>query len=166
MRLYLYNYAVDGNWEVTLERSVVGIPHDATGMDTKATELEVGDVVVIHDNTWDYADFRVFGACLVAGPVLIQRLDKTPWKDLLWKDEVEARRVIYPFRFAISVANAPAVGRKQIAWEELDNVRAFNVRGGRITGKSAWGMKWRGNLLRGADEVRDMSRLLMLRWPQ
>ena len=71
MRLFLYNYDVDGNWEITRDREAFGIPHDDTGLLTKAEELCVGDIVLIHDSTFK-ADFRLHGACVIDGPLIRQ----------------------------------------------------------------------------------------------
>lgn len=165
-RIFLYNSAVDGNWEITCEREVVGVPHDATGVDTKIEGLKRGDIVVVHDNTFDWSDFRVFGACVVDGDARIQRLEETPWEDLLWEDEKAKCRLIYPFRFPVQFRTAPAVTRRRFAWRELDSVPAVGVRGQSIHGKAAWAMKWRGNLLCDSAETTAMARVLGLTWGQ
>lgn len=165
MRLFLYNYNVDGNWEITREGEVFGVPHDATGMDTKAEELCLGDIVLIHDTTFK-ADFRLHGACVIAGPMIRQSVpeDVSPWETLLWGDEQEEKRLIYSYRFHVDIKGAPRIERMRFLWEHLDQVPAIGKHGQLIRGKNAWSKKWRGNLLVDQVEVTAMCELLGLKW--
>jgi hypothetical protein len=165
MRLYLYNYDVEQNWPITVEREVLGIPRDRTGMVTKAEHLHTGDIVLVHDSTYK-TDFRLHGACVIAGPMIRQyvRGDNSPWEDRLWHDEKELGDIIYPFRFKVDIDTAPQVRNKRFPWADLDRVDVVGKHGGRILGANAWSKKWRGNLLSDRYEVEGMSRLLGLRW--
>ena len=165
MRLFLYNYDVDGNWEITCDREVFGVSHDDTGMHTKAEELCRGDIVLIHDSRYK-ADFCLHGACVIDGPPIRQLVpdDKSPWEELLWCDELTRRILIYPLRFRVDIKGAPRIERKRFPWELLDRVPAIGKRGQAILGKNAWSKKWRGNWLVKQSEVTAMCELLGLKW--
>ncbi len=165
MRLFLYNYDVKGNWEITRDREVFGVPHDNTGILTKAEKLCPGDIVLIHDSTFK-TDFRLHGACVIDGPMIVQSVpeDNSPWENLLWCDEISRNLRIYHFRFRVDITGAPRIEHKRFPWELLDRVPAIGTKGQRIRGKNAWSKKWRGNLLVAEPEVAAMCELLGLKW--
>ncbi|MHC4415148.1 MAG: hypothetical protein ACYS0G_07685 [Planctomycetota bacterium] len=164
MRLFLYNYAVDGNWEVTRDRRVFGASDDGAGTGEKAfRDLDIGDVVVIRDSTFNWSECRIFGACVIAGEMVLQRRDKSLCEDLLWCDERSKHDIVYPYRWPVEIEGAPLVGRKRFPWEDLDRVGAIGAHGQLLEGRAAWQMKFRGNLIVSPREVRALSRIFDLR---
>src|SRR5215468_8950687 len=103
MRFFLYTYAIEDNFRRSCEYGVFGAKRDGTGLETKVKQLRRGDLILIRmgDQGREAAEgparLEFFGCCKVAGTVLDQSVS-SPYRDLLWSDEVSSGTVLYPLR--------------------------------------------------------------------
>ncbi|MGA7749639.1 MAG: hypothetical protein WCA63_05780 [Gallionella sp.] len=126
-------------------------------LDTKIERLALGDIIVIRNGSKERLEF--LGYCAVAGPLYDQE-EGSPWNDLLWRDEVDARRVIYQHRCAVDFESLPQLSLSQLRWEDLDSLGFLNVRGNPILGAQAWGQKLSGNFIEDAKELAAFNKLV------
>lgn len=130
MQLFLYNYNIDGNWEITRDRGIFGACDDGAGTGNKAyRDLAIDDVVVIRDSTFEWSDCRIFGARVISGEMVLQLQDKSLCEDWLWHDEKKRHDIIYPFRWPVDIDTAPIIGRSRFPWKELDPIGAIGAKG-------------------------------------
>jgi hypothetical protein len=72
---------------------------------------------------------------------------------LLWPEEVESGKLIYPFRIPVTFSGAPKVKSGSFTWEAL---RALSFRGTnrqRLDSPQQWGIKFSGNVIDNRREV-------------
>lgn len=157
-RFFLYTYNKFQNYSISKRGGVFGTRKDATGLETKVKKLHAGDIILIRDGTVK-SSIEFFGYCIVCGTVF-DHDSWSPFRDLLWHDEIVDGKVIYPVRVAVNFEDVPRLCLDRITWGSLDELRFSNLRRSPLRGRQAWAMKFKGNFIENPDEVDAFSRLI------
>lgn len=158
MRFFLYTYATRKNWDESKRTCVFGTWKDRTGLATKVQRLKRGDLIVIRNGECRH-ELKCFGAGRVFGDVFDQERF-SPYRDLLWKDEVEAGKVLYPMRVPVDFKGGPAVQLDRITWASLDGLGFRNAKGVPLKGAQSWAKKFSGNFLDAGQETERFAELI------
>ena len=129
MRFFLYSYGDAANFEISKNLGVFGCKKRKGGMETKFKKLQKGDIILIR-NSSATPQLKFFGYCKIVGPPLDYDNDSGPFPDLLWKEEQQNRRIIYPLRIAVSFSDVPLLKNLHtISWDDLLELELKNMRG-------------------------------------
>lgn len=139
MKLFLYTYTNNAaeNFKITKEYGVFGGKK-------RYWQLHRDDLILIRDGSKN-DELTLFGCCRVTGEGFDQR--SSPYRDLLWADEVKSNKVVYPFRIAVDFETAPKLSHLRIPWIKLENQTKY------LHSKRDWMMKFRDSYIR-EDELK------------
>lgn len=160
MRFFLYTYDKSQNYAISQRAGVFGAKMDATGLGTKIKQLRQGDLILIRNGNAKHS-LEFFGYCMVCGKIF-DHDSWSPFRDLLWSDEIVSERVIYPFRVVVNFEDIPQLSLDKLTWRSLDELGFYNSRGDQLCGRQAWGKKFMGNFIEKPRELDTFSRLIGL----
>ena len=146
MRFFLYSYSSQDNYEISREYGVFGCKFTKDGLPTKFEELRPGDIIVIRDSR-SRQILKFFGCCLVIGQHYYHGTrGQYPYQDLLWTDEQEAGRIIYPYRIQVDFNALAATDLYSIGWKDLLALGWTNKKG-RLFDKRGFSLFFKGNFV-------------------
>jgi hypothetical protein len=161
MRIFLYTYKSKGNFELSIKAGVFGAWKDRTGLATKIQKLKRGDLIIIR-NAASKINLEIFGCGRVVGDVYDQE-HFSPYRDLLWNDEINAGKTLYPMRVPVDFKEVPTFINKIIPWKDLDKLKFKNKQGFELIGKQSWAKKFAGNFLEQGQETEHFLGLIGLK---
>jgi len=159
-RFFLYTYSLHANFIISKRTGVFGTWKDETGLDTKVKQLRRGDLIIIRNGEEKLLHF--LGQCRVVGDVFNQ-YEYSPYRDLLWQDEIDQGQIFYPMRVPVDFYNVPELTLDRITWEDLDALKFDNKKGFPLQGSQMWAKKLAGNFLEAGNETESFARLVNLR---
>lgn len=148
-RILLLTYDRLDHLITTVEHSVVGIPADRASK-TKASQVRIGDWVLIRVST--VAEFKSSKPARVVGKAVIQK-EKSQYPDLLWEEEQEQSRVIFPLRIPVTFDGGPQTKSGCVSWEALEALRFRGKDGYLLETRQQWGKKFTTNVIDAPTEV-------------
>lgn len=159
MQLFLYTYAAPENYDLSKRAGVFGTWKDDTGLATKVHRLAREDLIIIRNGRCRSLEF--FGVGRVVGDIYDQH-QFSPYRDLLWKDEVDSGKILYPIRVPVDFKQVPTVNLDRITWKNLDELDFYNAKGIHLKGTQSWAKKFAGNFLNSDREVARFFKLIEL----
>lgn len=147
----------------TIDHGVVGVPEDGASSSSKANRIKPGDWILLR-----ITDARIALEHLVLAPPLLviaqpflqfKAKDVNRWPELLWSEEKEVGKCIYPFRIPITHLGTP-FQQLRIRFADLGDsgIRGRNKRP--LKAPNQWGMKFLCNVLDSRIEIKQILHLL------
>ena len=145
-RLFLTTYTSAENYKQSVRVGVFGAPNSNAVMEAKVRELKRGDLILIRDSSASH-NVTLLGCGVVVGDVFHQDTT-TPFRDLLWPDEVRANQVLYKLRVPVDFKTVTPPARQTVTWSDLDRLQILGSENYPILGAQAWAKKFSGNAVR------------------
>lgn len=164
-RILLTTYNRWDHAERTVERGVVGVRDDGAGSASKANRLRKDDWVLIRitEDKEAFDHLFVLPPARVTGPSVLERLEQAsgkPWPLLLWPEEVENGKLIFPLRIPVSFEGSLKKRVLKVTWESLAALRFRGHDGSLLETSLQWGIKFSGNIVDARWEVRALVTLV------
>ncbi|MCC6246008.1 MAG: hypothetical protein IT353_24455 [Gemmatimonadaceae bacterium] len=156
-RVFLLTYDRIDHLILTCKKGVVGVAVDGASCASKANRLQEGDWLLLRLTEYkDLAEHLLINPpCRVTGRPVLQR-DNTPnaiWPELLWQEELEKQRMIYPMRIPVEFDDE-VTWNPRITWDTLADLKLRGNDGAFLETPIQWGIKFACNVIDAPYEVR------------
>ena len=112
-RILLLTYSRIEHVSTSYKHSVIVVPGDrASG--TKLKRMRVGDRALVRVS--EFEEFQASRPARITGKVVDQRRE-SPYPALLWEEEAQQSKLIYPFRMPVTFDNGPRTKPHCVNWK-------------------------------------------------
>ena len=149
-RILLLTYNRPEHISTTYRQGVIGVPNERAN-ETKLKRMRVGDWVLIRVSAFE--EFQAARPARITGRFIDQRKVGSPYAPLLWEEELELGRIVYPFRIPVSFEGGPHTKAKCVNWKSLASLGLRGKDGALLEDPQQWGIKFKTNVLDDPSEV-------------
>jgi hypothetical protein len=164
-RILLATYNRADHAITTKKQGVVGLPVHGRGLSAKIHELNVGDWVLIRISEFgtEYRELIVVGPARIIDHAILEKSgspNMNRWPTLLWPEEIETNRLVYPYRIPVTFMGGPSLSLGCITWEALRGLRFHTADGQALATPQQWGIKFSGTVVDRPNELAALTRLI------